>query len=139
MYQGCTEEGVFSATVTKANPDTRFSLSSTLTDALPAKYCQAYFGLNHPPVTDEMNEKYYKPLLDPSTSNILFVSGSSDPACFPYSISKENGNATNPNTTTFTVQGGSHCEDLLPPSDTDSASLRQARSLELQLARRWTK
>lgn len=137
-YQACTQEGVFSAAVMKANPDTAESLSSTLTDALPEKYCGIFFGITTPPAIDEMNAKYYQPLLDPSTSNILFISGSNDPACFPYSISKENGNATNPNTATFTVQGGSHCEDLQAPASTDSASLQQARALEIQLATQWT-
>lgn len=139
MYQGCTEEGQFSAVVMMANPDTTASLSSALTNSLPGKYCAQYFNQNSIPPIDQMNAEYYQPLLDPTkASNILFVSGSNDPACFPYSISKENGNDTNPDTTTFTVQGGSHCEDLEPPQASDSASLQQARSLEVQLATQWT-
>lgn len=139
VYQGCTQIGVFSAAIMKANPNTAESLSSTLTDALPAKYCGSLFGLRHAPTIDEMNKKYYDPMLDPKTSNILFVSGSNDPACFPFSISRENGNDTNPNTRTFTVDGGSHCQDLQPPRATDSASLQQARALELELAGEWVK
>jgi pimeloyl-ACP methyl ester carboxylesterase len=139
VYQGCTQIGVFSAAIMKANANTAESLSSVLTDSLPAKYCEALFGLAQPPTIDEMNRRYYAPMLAPSTSNILFVSGSNDPACFPFSISKENGNDTNPNTRTFTVQGGTHCEDLQPPRLTDSSSLQQARALELELAEEWVK
>jgi len=138
IYQACTEEGVFSDGVMKANPDTNVSLSSTLTDALPEKYCDVFFGIKTPPIIDEMNEKYYKPLLDPSVSNILFINGSNDPACFPYAISQENGNATNPNTVAYTVKGGSHCQDLSFPDASDSASLKGARDLEIELASRWS-
>ena len=138
MYQACTQMGRFTGTVMKANPDPSQSLSSPLTDSLPPKYCAQFFGLQSAPTIDEMNQKYYEPLLDPSTSNILFVSGSNDPACFPFSISKENGNDTNPNTVTYTVDGGSHCQDLTPPKENDSDSLQGARDLEMQLSHRWT-
>jgi hypothetical protein len=139
IYQACTQEGLYTAAVMKANPDTTLSLSSSLTDPLPEKYCGIYFGVQTPPDIDGMNKKYYLPLLDPSkASNILFVSGDNDPACFPDAIAVENGNATNPGTTAFTVKGGTHCQDLDPPTAQDSDSLKQARLLEVQLATKWT-
>lgn len=139
IYQACTEEGVYTAGVMKANPDETESLSSKLTDPLPAKYCEVYFGIQPPPNLDEMNTKYYEPLLDPATtSNILFVSGNNDPACFAYAIARENGNDTNPNTVTYTVDGGTHCQDLQQPNAKDSESLKKARDLELELATKWS-
>jgi pimeloyl-ACP methyl ester carboxylesterase len=140
IYQACTQEGLYTAAVMKANPDTTQSLSSSLTDALPEKYCGIYFGIQSPPDIDGMNAKYYAPLLDPSkASNILFVSGSDDPACFPDAIAAENGNATNPNTVAYTVAGGTHCQDLEKPTPQDSDSLKKARELEYQLATQWTR
>lgn len=137
MYQGCREMGLYNDVITRANPDTRRSILSTLTNPLPAKYCDTLFGIKKPPSNEEANRKYYYPLLNPSTSRILFVSGSKDPACFPMSISRENGNDTNPNTTVFTVQGGSHGSDLRAPTNQDSAPLKAARELELKLAKEW--
>jgi pimeloyl-ACP methyl ester carboxylesterase len=139
IYQACTQEGLYTAAVMKANPDTTQSLSSSLTDPLPEKYCGVYFGIQTPPDIDGMNQKYYYPLLDPAkASNILFISGNNDPACFPDAIAVENQNATNPNTVAYTVDGGTHCQDLDPPTSQDSASLQKARALELELATKWT-
>jgi len=139
-YQACTQEGLFTLTVMYANPDTKYSLSSSLTNVLPGRYCELYFGLKPPTNGDvkSLNEKYYDPLLKPSTSNILFVNGNKDPACFYYAIAKENGNDINPNTLAYTIDGGFHCQDLDAPTASDSESLKGARDLEIQLATKWT-
>jgi pimeloyl-ACP methyl ester carboxylesterase len=140
MYLTCKEFGLYDAVVARANPDATESILDTVTDALPLQYCARYFGMTQPPDMDAMNRRYFLPLLDPSTSRILFMNGSDDPTCFPLSISHENGNDTNPNTTAYTVPGGAHCEDLAPPTTEDGAharALRDARAFEIQTLARW--
>ncbi len=137
LYQSCTQWGIYIAAVNKANPETKLSILSVLTDELPMKYCKDYFSIDALPPVEKMNDLYYKPLLNPLTSKILFMNGGADPACFPYSISIENGNATNPNTIAYTIPGGAHCQDFDPPQAADSAELKKARDFELTVLRKW--
>ena len=49
-------------------------------------------------------------------------------------ISESNGNASNPLTRAFEIEGAAHCDDLRSPRPSDSAALRAARAgLETQL------
>jgi pimeloyl-ACP methyl ester carboxylesterase len=141
MYLTCKEFGLYDSLIPKANPDAEESVLDTVTDPLPLAYCARYFGISTPPDMEAMNRKYYKPLLDPHTSRILFMNGSDDPACFPLSISHENGNDTNPNTTAYTLKGGAHCEDLTRPPTRENSphaqAVRDARAFEIKTLSQW--
>ena len=98
--------------------------------------CDRMFGMKTRSGTDELNKRYYTPLQDISTSNILFTNGTEDPWSH-LSMSKENGNADNPNLAYYTIKGGSHCSDLYPPMAADSASKKEARAMLSRLLGKW--
>ena len=83
-----------------------------------------------------MNKEYYEPLLDPAqASNILYVDGALDPY-MPLSITKENGNNTNPNTPSVTLPTGSHCSDL-EYTATETGPVAAVHAEFLALAKGW--
>ncbi len=132
-YQSCTEFGYFQ----NAWHDPAESARSQLINpAYHQAACQRLFGFDKAVDTDNINNNFYQPLLDPSTTNILFTNGSDDPWSL-LSITVPNGNASNPNTTAYLIDGGSHCTDLLPASSTDSSSLQGARTLFDTLLAKW--
>ena len=119
-YLECTELGFF---------DTRVSAAS----------CTDLFGTIPFDKLWHVNQTYYKKLLDPATSNILFTNGSEDP-WLNYSIAKELRNDTNPNTKVFTIQGGSHTADIVNhPNASNSVSLKEATELITKTFRDWLK
>jgi hypothetical protein len=103
-YQVCTEVGFYQV----FNPNRNASvLTEVVDDAYFDKMCDDTVGTR--PAIDAMRAEYLQPLLDGKVSNILFVNGSTDPWSalgFP----DDHPNA--PGITTYTVQRGSHCEDL---------------------------
>lgn len=130
LWQSCSEFGGFGVSY----HDPAWSAQSSRLDLNYAlDVCHRLFALNSPPQTARMNQEFYEPLLNPKTSRILFTNGSSDPYA-PLSISHEAGDDTNPNTTAFTLKGGSHCDDL---GGSSSDPVREAQSLFQELARRW--
>lgn len=132
QYQECVEFGGFST----ANPDTDLSFISTYAKNETLRTCQRLFGLQALPDVDATNRKYYLPLLDPATTNILVVNGSNDPVN-TLSISHENGNDTNPNITIHTIDGGAHHSELSSEKITDSAAVKGARIVEVDIIKRW--
>jgi pimeloyl-ACP methyl ester carboxylesterase len=133
-YQSCTEFGYWQ----DAHPDAAKSVRSNRLDQnYDRGICQRFFGLNQIADESRINREYYEPLLSPSTaSRILFTNGSVDP-WLELSINAERGNAVNPETSTFVIQGKAHCSDLRSPQPSDPEALRQARSLFLSLAAGW--
>ena len=134
-YQSCIEFGGF------ATPyhDSALSAQSSLLDLqYNLDACKTLFGVTTLPATDRINAEYYEPLLDPSlTSNVLYVDGALDPY-MPLSITKENGNDTNPNTQSVTLPTGSHCSDLeYDKGETGPVAAVHAKFLVL--AKQWLK
>lgn len=125
MYQSCTQFGFFQTAYHDPSQSVR---SARINLAFNHWVCNHLFGISGSVPTAESNEIFYAPLLQPDkASRILFTNGSNDPWA-NLSITKANGNATNPNTEVDQIEGGAHCDDLGPPRSGDSASLQQARS-----------
>jgi pimeloyl-ACP methyl ester carboxylesterase len=134
-YQSCTEYGYWQNAFHDAAGSVR---SSRINPAYYQRLCQRLFGLDQPVDISKTNAQFYQPLLSPTTSQILFTNGSQDPWSL-LGISEANGNATNPNTTTFRIEGAAHSDDLRPALVGDSAVLKEARALFRALATEWLK
>ena len=135
LYQSCTEYGYWQ----NAYHDPEITVRSTkINPAYHDSVCKRMFGVDHGVDTSKINKNYYEPLLDPSTSQILFTNGSNDPWA-NLSITKELRNNTNPNTVAFTIQGAAHADDLGTSKATDSSSLKDARATFSDLAIGWLK
>jgi pimeloyl-ACP methyl ester carboxylesterase len=134
FYQSCTEFGYFQ----NAYHDPAHSVRSHLINpAFHADLCAKLF--NTPPLNTAAElSGDYAPLLNAATDRLLMTNGSNDPWA-TLSISPANGNATNPNITTDTIEGGAHCDDLSTPGGQDSASLTQARGLFDSMLAQWLK
>jgi pimeloyl-ACP methyl ester carboxylesterase len=133
LYQSCTEYGYFQNAYHDPSQSTR---SAMINPAFHRKVCQELFGtpaLN----TSKINLGYYQPLLNPETQRVLFTNGSNDPWSV-LSISRENGNATNPNLVSQTIAGAAHCDDLGPLA-MSSSPVGQAQQLFMSLASQWLK
>jgi pimeloyl-ACP methyl ester carboxylesterase len=129
-YQSCAQFGGFGVPY----HDPSLSAESALLDLqYNLDGCNSLFGISTAPDTDAMNATYYKPLLDPSTTQIFFTNGSQDPYS-TLSIAAVNNNVINPNTSAFTLKGYSHCSDL---GSSDGGIIDQAQAMFLQLARQW--
>jgi pimeloyl-ACP methyl ester carboxylesterase len=132
-YQSCTEFGFWQT----AYHDPAQSVRSSVLDLdFYARQCAKYFNVRTAVDTDPYDKKYYQPLLDPSTTRILFTNGTQDPWS-ELSITQEAGNATNPNLSYFMIEGGSHCSDLTPTQFGESSSLSQARAAFRTLLSSW--
>lgn len=130
FYQSCTEYGYWQV----AYHDSSITVRSTKIDlAYHQDGCKRIFGLDMAGNENFVNQKFYWPLLEASTSNILYTNGSQDPWS-NLSITPDNKNNTNPNTQSFVIEGAAHCDDLSPYSTTNVA---KANDLFIQLARRW--
>jgi len=133
FYQSCTEYGYFQNAYHIPAESAR---SQMINPAYHQNACKRMFGIETPVDTSTVNKNFYEPLLNESTSRILFTNGSNDPWSL-LSITVPNGNATNPNTTVYLVDGASHCDDLRPATPTDSTSLQGARALFDELLGQW--
>lgn len=107
LYQSCTEYGYFQNAYHDPSQSTR---SALINPDFHHRVCQELFGV---PTLDttKITKYFYQPLLNSSTTRILFTNGSIDPWA-TLSISQENGNNTNPNLATNTIAGAAHCDDL---------------------------
>lgn len=133
FYQSCTEYGYWQ----NAYHDEALSARSQwINQSYHNNICRRLFGIEKPVQTDITNQSFYFPLLLEQTKNIFFTNGSKDP-WINLSIAKENGNVTNPNTTSMTVLGAAHCDDLRAPKENDSDSLKSAREQFLKAAKDW--
>lgn len=93
------------------------------------------FGIIQNTNLTTMNDLYAQ-LLDRSTSNIFFARGSEDP-WLTSSISDANGNTQNLNTPSYLIEDAAHMKDLSAITDSDSASLKQARAMFEALVAKW--
>lgn len=136
LYQKCTQFGGFVV----ANHDPALRVMSPLLDL---KYfmqpCQDIFNITLAPAVDELNRSFYEPLLDPATSNIVYVNGAMDPYS-TLSIIPENGNNTKPNTEAYVIAGGSHCVDFyyfLQPLPGLPQAVTEFQEHFLAIAKKW--
>jgi len=135
FYQSCTEYGYWQ----NAYHDEALSSRSQLINAeYHNNLCKRLYGIEKPLDESHINEMFYAPLLEKTTSAIFFPNGSRDP-WMNLSIAKELGNDTNPNTVAVTIEGAAHCDDLRGPKGSDSAALKGARATFLDLAKLWLK
>jgi len=134
-YQRCTELGYW--VIPDSDPNqSLYPGPAQAADLYGYENTCKVFGITQAPAIDNSLRDYYFPLLDPSTSNILFTIGSTDPVS-TLGISKENGNATNPNTLSYTIEGGMHCSDMHKPLKSDSQALKKARAFEFGVVSGW--
>jgi pimeloyl-ACP methyl ester carboxylesterase len=132
FYQSCTEYGYWQ----NAYHDEKLSARSQMINAeYHSGICRRLFGIETQAPTEEMNKKFYFPLLEKITSRIFFSNGSRDP-WMNLSIAIGNGNEVNPNHFLVTIEGAAHCDDL-KMDVSDSSSLKAARSKFIELATEW--
>lgn len=80
-----------------------------------------------------VDELYHK-ILNRHTSRIIFTNGNRDRLSL-VSLTSQDSQASL--LTTFTIFGGTHCDDLQKPRSDDFLSIKEARELFLQSARVW--
>lgn len=135
FYQSCTQFGFWQ----NAYHDPAITVrSARINPAYHAGICQRLFGLSGAVPEQQSNQDFYAPLLDTSTSQILFTNGSRDPWS-KLSISPINANDTNPNTSALVINGAAHCDDLRKPSASDLLSVQTARQTFADLVTNWLK
>ena len=133
FYQSCTEYGYWQ----NAYHDENLSARSKLINLeYHRDVCRRLFGIETPTDTHKINDAFYLPLLQKSTSQIFFTNGSTDP-WINLSIAEQNGNTLNSNTSHMTIEGAAHCDDLRSPKTSDSEFLKAARSRFVDLVREW--
>lgn len=108
FYQSCTEYGYWQNAYHEEAVSVR---SARINKEYHHNICKRLFGIDQAGNEAFVNQKYYEPLLNESTSHILFTNGSRDP-WMKLSITPENNNAVNPNTQAHIIPEASHCDDL---------------------------
>jgi pimeloyl-ACP methyl ester carboxylesterase len=134
-YQTCTEYGYWQVAYHDPSQSAR---SQQINLQYHLNMCNTLFGITTPVDESKINDSLYGSLLASPTSQILFTNGSDDPWSL-LGISSFNGNAVNPNTDAYLIDGSSHCADLGTPMKTDSASLAGARDFFEELVTNWLK
>lgn len=135
FFQLCSEYGDSQI----ANPERAKSTRSERIDLnYQYRVCQRLFGLKKPANTELINKTYYFPLLDSSVERIYFTNGEYDPLS-KLSLIKENNNTNNLNLTYYLIKRGAHCDDMMPPNQSDSKSLIKARNTIQNLLKQWVK
>lgn len=131
LYQSCTEYGYFQNAYHDPSQSTR---SAMINPDFHHRVCQELFGV--PALdTSKITRYFYQPLLNPSTTRILFTNGSIDPWA-TLSISQENGNNTNPNLATNTIAGAAHCDDLRSLGSS-ATPIGKAQQMFMGLVNQW--
>jgi len=132
LYQSCTEFGYFQ----NAYHDPAYSVrSARINPTYHRNLCKRLFGQDLVPDIAAINASYYQAVLQKG-SNILLTNGSNDPWSL-LGVTAANGNDTNPDLSVLLIQGGAHCDDLLPSTPNDSASLEAAQRKFTSLAQDW--
>ena len=105
MWQSCREFGWFQVANGTGSETSR---SSQIDLAYHQEICQRLYGVSM--VRDgALNKEWYLPLLNPTTSNIIFSNGSNDPWL---TLSITDGMNTNSSLDLFMMEGAAHCDDL---------------------------
>ena len=132
LYQTCTEFGYFQTT----SSDRENSFFPEMWD-LDYFYdiCETLFGIKTPPDVETTISLYYEPLVDSSTTNILFTNGSSDPWSVLSLTDEEE--LTNSNISIYVIEDAVHCEDIYASYSEDSDELIASRTLFRDLATIW--
>jgi len=133
LYQSCTEYGYWQNAHHDKSLSTR---SSAITLEYHQQLCQRLFGIDYPVDTQATNTKFYLPLFDASVSDIYFTNGEQDPWS-NLSLTANNGNASNPLLTYYTIKDAAHCDDLRSSKLSDNESLKLARKQLDNLIDQW--
>lgn len=131
-YQFCTEF----ADLTIANPDPALSFITRAVPEDALSVCRRAFDISIPPNAELNNQRYYYPLFSKTTSHIMIVNGTNDPAA-TLSISDMNGNNTNPHLVVHDIIGGAHHAEFAKEKVTDTAEVKRARRLEIAVLKQW--
>lgn len=135
FYQQCNEYGLFQT----AYKDPAISLrSQRLNMNYMRRGCERLFGRSFVAGTDDLNARYYYPLLSQKSSEIYFTNGSLDP-WMPLGIATENGNWNNPNIYALMIDGSFHCDDLSYKRSTTTDPLKNASAIVQLLMKKWTR
>ncbi len=107
LFQSCTEYGYYQV----AYHDPKLSSRSPRVNLdWHNGMCDRLYGIKTQVDTDQINKKFYAPLVSGEGSKILFTNGSDDPWQH-LSINPKRGNVASSVDAVF-VDGGSHCSDL---------------------------
>lgn len=130
FYQSCTEYGFWQ---NASSTEALRARSKMLNVNYHNELCQRLFNLPEALPVNNTIKYYYNPLLDITTSNILFTNGDRDP-WLSTTINPLNGNVTNPNTESILMTDAMHCDDL---SRGGNASIQAAKQKFQSLAKSW--
>ncbi len=129
LYQSCTEYGFWQNAYSNSAESAR---SARINAAYHTNACKRLFGFTQLGNVDITNRTFYKPLLNPVSSNIFYTNGSEDP-WMNLSITEK----LFPQMETMVIEGAAHCDDL--GSDGGNSQVALARKLFVDYARRWLK
>lgn len=131
LYQSCTEYGYYQV----AYHDPKLSSRSSRVNLdWHHQMCDRLFGLKTPVDENQINTKFYFPLVSGKGSKILFTNGSDDPWKH-LSISPTRGNVAS-SVDAVIIAGGSHCSDL---GSGKRPEVAQAQDLFRALTQVWLK
>jgi len=130
-YQTCSEFGWYQTGDSPKQP-----ISSYFNLDYFIEQCRRVFNLTGPQIESNVDQTNY--LLGGQsiyTSNTVFTNGLNDPWHVP-GVFNSSGNH-GPNNVIAPILGGSHCSDMMPASNRDSASLKQVRAQQVAAIRNW--
>ena len=133
FYQSCLEYGYWQ--VAHENP-----LESTRSSQIDLAYhhqiCQRLFKIDELAAVEKTNDAFFYPILQDTTTNIIFTNGSNDPWSI-LSITPNSQWASNPNLIYELIEGTAHCADLHSPRTDDSVALTVAREKTSATIKQW--
>ena len=132
FYQSCTEFGFWQ---NAAEDPLKSVRSKRINPAYHRSLCQRLFGFTDQLDVQKTNQKYYEPLLNVATSEVLFTNGSQDP-WLKLSITPES--KVHDGITPYVIQGAAHCDDLQGESSKENESMKGARTLWNQKVQKWS-
>lgn len=133
LYQSCTEYGYWQNASQEQGTSVR---SSKINLNYHRGLCKRLFGQTTPVNTNKINEHFFKPLLGPETSSIVFTNGEQDPWS---NLSISTDDPADSDIKLSVIAGGAHCDDLASPRSTDSTSLKAARLVFTTELKKWFK
>lgn len=115
FYQSCTEYGFWQNAWSDPAESAR---SAQINADYHNEVCHRLFGMKSTMPTDNIEQRFYAPLFEKTSSQIFFTNGSMDP-WINLSIADQNGNNTNPLMEAMVIPGAAHCDDLGRSTDAE--------------------
>ncbi|MES3038858.1 MAG: S28 family serine protease [Bdellovibrionota bacterium] len=135
LYQQCYEVGTLQTAADKLENSTR---SSLINFKYMKEACKRAFGKSFDTAdnADELNDKYYKPLLKKNGPTQIFITAGLIDPTFEMSKTREIAAGSNKGIATESIEMAAHCDDI-NVGDNSPASVKAAAMRGMDLIKQW--